>query len=58
MKHDGLTRKWTLADIRRLDCSIMRTYDQRLGNIEGNGKKCHTERLDMIEFDKRLERTF
>lgn len=27
LKHSRLTRKWTLADIRRLDCSIMKTKD-------------------------------
>lgn len=47
MKHSRLTRKWTLADIRSRDCSMVKTIDQQLGIMEGNGKKRHTEGFDM-----------
>ena len=57
LKYGRLTRKWTLADMRRLDCSIVKTSDQRLANMKGKGKVCHKERLDMRRCDSRPTRT-
>lgn len=37
--------------MRRLDCSIAKANNQRLGNMDGSGKKGHTERLDTKIFD-------
>ena len=51
LKDSRLTRKWTLADMRRLDCSIMKINDQRLANMKGNGKKCHPKRMGMKNGD-------
>lgn len=56
-KDSRLTRKWTLADIRRLDCSIVKTNDQRFGNMKGRGKKFTTERLGRKRFGRRAKRT-
>lgn len=58
LKDCRLTRKWTLADIRRLDCSIVKTNDQRFGNMKGKGKKSTTERLGKKRFGRRPERTY
>ena len=57
LKHSRLTRKWTLADMRRLDCSIVKTNDQRFGDMKGKGKEFPTDRLGKTSLGRRPERT-